>query len=140
MNCFLFFLASLNESDVVYLNCELVKDPTKRSELYSNIGKIFSKTGNSYPLFCKKGKFYLLRGLFDAKDDKGRILPFLFASTEANYKSEVLNIAESIGYKISSSTIDAIQAYIKKRKIIMITSLSLLFLLMVVVLLIVVLL
>lgn len=109
MNFLLFQPASLSEPDKVFYNGELIIDNTARGEIYDTIVSIFNKIStNSYPWFGKSGQFYVLRGLFEAKDETGRTLSFLFASDSENYQEELSTLSRIIGYKIDAQTLDSI--------------------------------
>ena len=109
MNYLLFQPAILSEADKVFLNGEIIEDPTRKSEVYDCIVSIFNhvKT-NNYPYFDKVGNYYVIRGLFEAKDEKGRVLSFLFASDSENYCEELSNVSKIIGLKIDTKTLAAI--------------------------------
>lgn len=107
--------ASLTEPDKVYLNGALINDAAKRGEVYDKIVAIFNRIGNNnYPWFGKSGTFYVLRGLFEARDEKGRTLSFLFASDSLNFRKELDDISKTIGYGITKSTYDTVEDFCVK--------------------------
>lgn len=109
MNYFLYQPASLTEPDKVYFNGVLIDDAAKRGEVYDKIVAIFNKLGNNtYPWFGKSGTFYVLRGLFETRDEKGRTLSFLFASDSPLFRKELEAISKAIGYSITKNTNDTI--------------------------------
>lgn len=129
MNYLLFQPASLSEPDKVYLNGSLIEDTSKRREVYDEIVSLFSSIGTkTYPWLGKIGGCFVLRGLFDATDEKGRTLSFLFASDNVNYLDELKRISKTIGYNIDHSTLSIIENFSvhfeKKRSIIKYISLT----------------
>lgn len=112
MNYLLYQPASLTEPDKVYLNGFLIEDATKRGEIYDKIVAIFNRLGNNtYPWIGKSESFYVLRGLFEARDEKGRTLSFLFASDSPNFRKELDDISKTIGYGITKSTNDTVKDF-----------------------------
>lgn len=120
MNYLLFQPALLSEPDKVYLNGKLVEDISERREVYDKIVSLFNSIGGkTYPWFGKAGVFFVLRGLFDVKDEKGRTLSFLFASDNENYQDELKSISKTIGYNIDQSTLNIIDNpsnYLEKKR------------------------
>lgn len=117
MNFLLYQPALLSEPDKVYLNGTLLEDTSKRREVYDTIVSLFNSIGTkTYPWFGKAGDFYVLRGLFDAKDEKGRTLSFLFASDNVNYQEELTSISKTIGYNVDSKTWIAIDDFSAHRE------------------------
>lgn len=120
MNYLLFQPASLLEPDKVYLNGRLVEDVSKRREVYDKIVLLFNSIGTkTYPWFGKAGGFFVLRGLFDVKDEKGRTLPFLFASDNENFQDELKSLSIKVGYNIDRSTLNIIDNpsnYLEKKR------------------------
>lgn len=112
MNYLLFQPATLSEPDRVYLNGELIEDSLKRSEVYDKIVSIFKKTNSSgYPWFGKSGAYYVLRGLFESKDELGRTLSFLFASDGQDFIDELSSISKTVGYKVDAQTMSTIDGF-----------------------------
>lgn len=112
MNCLLYQPALLSEPDKVYLNGTLVEDTSKRREVYDKIVSLSNSIGTkTYPWFGKAGGFFVLRGLFDIKDEKGRTLSFLFVSDNVNYLHELKSISKTIGYNIDHSTLSIIEEF-----------------------------
>lgn len=129
MNYLLFQPASLSEPDKVYFNGKLVEDISKRRKVYDKIVSLFNDVGiNSYPWFGRDGDYFVLRGLFDAKDEKGRTLSFLFASDSSNYEVDLKNLSKTIGYNVDAQTLASIDNFInrpaKKKSIIKYVSLA----------------
>ncbi|MBR6869761.1 MAG: hypothetical protein IKM93_08095 [Bacteroidales bacterium] len=117
MNYLLYQPAILADADRVYLNGDLVEEAPRRSEVYDTIVSLFNKMDNSlYPSLDKVDGFYLLRGLFDAKDEKGRTLSFLFASDSDKCIDELSAIAKTIGYRIDASTLNKTEAFLQRNK------------------------
>ena len=117
MNYFLFQPASLTEPDRVYRNGELLEQSSDRSQVYDKIVSLFRKGGqSSYPWIGKVRSFYLVRGLFDAKDEAGRTLSFLFASDNDVFKNDLIDIADSIHFSVDSQTYQAIDEFLSSRE------------------------
>lgn len=117
MDILLYQPAIFSEEDKVYFNGQLVLDQDKSSEAYSRIVSIFKNVKNTYPYTAKINGLYVIRGLFDAIDEKGRTMTFIFASDSDDYSDQVLNVTQSIGYPISKSTLKCINDFKHNRKL-----------------------
>ena len=117
MNYLLFQPASITEPDRVYRNGKLLEQSSERSQEYDTIVALFRKGGqSSYPWIGKVRSFYLVRGLFDAKDEAGRTLSFLFASDNDVFKNELIDIADSINFSVDAQTYQAIDKFLSGRE------------------------
>lgn len=117
MNYFIYQPPRLDDADIIYCNAELINDSRKRVEVYSMIAKIHDEVRlKSYPWFGKKNGYYVLKGLFNAKDEKGRTMSFFFASNDDDYENILACIAEKIGYDIGLSTQQLMEDYLKEKK------------------------
>ena len=117
MNYLLFQPASITEPDRVYRNGKLLEQSSERSQEYDTIVALFRKGGqSSYPWIGKVRSFYLVRGLFDAKDEAGRTLSFRFASDNDVFKNELIDIADSINFSVDSQTYQAIEEFLSGRE------------------------
>ena len=115
MNYLLFQPAILTEPDAVYKNGTLLSNSDERGKAYDEIVNLSLSTGNSqYPWVGKVDGFFFVRGLFDATDEKGRTLSFLFASNNESFKDELESVSATIGYAIKDETRDAIYSFKKK--------------------------
>ena len=99
MNILLYQPATIAEEDHLYLNGKLLPDSSERTEMYDRIVSIFKTVKSKYPLVCKTNGLFVVRGLFDAEDEKGRKLSFIFMSTK------------TVGYEVAPSTITYIQKF-----------------------------
>ena len=112
MNILLYQPATIAEEDQIYLNGKLLPDSSERTEMYDRIVSIFKTVKSKYPLVCKTNGLFVVRGLFDAVDEKGRKLSFIFMSDSKEFLEEILSVTKTVGYEIAPSTI----TYIKKFK------------------------
>lgn len=117
MNILLYQPAVLSEEDKVYFNGELLSENSKRLEIIERIGSIFRGVESSYPLVGKTKGLFVVRGLFDATDEKGRQLAFLFAADSRDFLEELKKVTRSIGYPISQSTLKSIDDFRHNQKI-----------------------
>ena len=129
MNYLLYQPALLSEPDVVYKDGSLLTEPTERGETYDKIVRLFEKAGHAqYPWVGKVDGLFVVRGLFSAKDEKGRVLAFLFASDQEDFKEELKTLASTVGYAVSDETyasIDFFRVRTKKITLVILTALSL---------------
>lgn len=120
MNYLLFQPEALAEKDRVYKNGQRLENYTEYSSTYNQIVTLFEKAGHSsYPWMGKYVGYYVVRGLFKETDEKGRTLSFLFASDSKDIKEELLTLSDRIGYVVSESTVQTIDAFLSssnKRK------------------------
>ena len=71
---------------------------------------------------------FVVRGLFSAKDEQGRVLAFLFASDQKDFKDELQSLASTVGYAVSDETyasIDSFRDRTKKKTLAILTALAL---------------
>lgn len=117
MNYFLYQPALLSEPDVVCKNNSLLTEPKEREETYDKIVRLFEKTGPAqYPWVGKIEGLYVVRGLFSAKDELGRVLVFLFASDQKDFKGELKSLAAIVGYDVTDETYASIDSFRDKAK------------------------
>lgn len=117
MNYFLYQPPRLNDADVMYCNSEPVNDSHKRIEVYDEIAKLYNGVSSkAYPWFGKNKGYFVLKGMFDAKDENGRTMSFFFASNDEDYTNKLLCITKKIGYDISLSTQKLMTDFLKKNK------------------------
>ena len=105
MNILLYQPATIAEEDQIYLNGKLLPDSSERTEMYDRIVSIFKTVKSKYPLVCKTNGLFVVRGLFDAEDEKGRKLSFIFMSDSKEFLEEILSVTKTVGYEVAPSTI-----------------------------------
>lgn len=109
----LFQPEALNEKDIVYKNGQRLEDYTEYSSTYNQIVTLFEKAGHSsYPWMGKYAGYYVVRGLFNTTDEKGRTLAFLFASDSKDIKEELRTLSGKIDQVVSDSTWQTIEVYL----------------------------
>ena len=111
MNILLYQPATIAEEDQIYLNGKLLPDSLERTEMYDRIVSIFKTVKSKYPLVCKTNGLFVVRGLFDAVDEKGRKLSFIFMSDSKEFLEEILSVTKTVGYEVAPSTITYIQKF-----------------------------
>ncbi len=117
MNFLLFQPEILTDDDRVYKNGQLLNGSPEYSATYDKIVSLFEKVGNNnYPWLGKYDGFYVVRGLFNKKDEKGRTLSFLFASNSNDVKTELQELSCKIGYEVSDSTFQTIDHFMGSAK------------------------
>lgn len=117
MNYLLFQPEVLTEKDRVYKNGKLINDSSEFSSTYDFVVKLVEEAGsNNYPWIGKIKGYYVVRGLFNVKDEKGRTLSFLFVSDSCDFKSELQEIAQKIEKEVSNKTYQAIDTFIDYNK------------------------
>ena len=126
MNYLLYQPAVLTEPDAVYKNGSLLTDSDERGKVYDEIVSLSLKSGsNQYPWVGKVDDMFFVRGLFDANDEKGRTLAFLFASDSLDFKKELKSVASTIGYKVKDDTYASIDSFRNQPKRSLMTTLVL---------------
>ena len=127
MNYLLYQPALLSEPDVVYKNSSLLTEPKEREEIYGKIVRLFEKTGHAqYPWVGKVDGLYVVRGLFSSRDEQGRVLAFLFASDQKDFKGELKSLASTVGYDVTDETyasVDSFRDKAKKKSLAIVTAL-----------------
>lgn len=117
MNYLLFQPEVLTEKTRVYKDGQLLNNTKEYNATYERIISLFERAGNpNYPWMGKYAGFYVLRGLFNTKDEEGRILPFLYATNSNDVKNEVQEISSKIGHEVASATYQTIESFAKSTK------------------------
>jgi hypothetical protein len=117
MNYLLYQPARLADSNQVYYNGKLIDNAVERSEKCDFILNLFRKTGpGRYPSMGEVDGYFVVRGLFAFKDEKGRQMSFLFASNSETYYEELLAVAKEIGYDLNEETLSIIKQYKDNKK------------------------
>lgn len=117
MNLLLFQPAVLTENDKVFRDGVLLTQFYEREDAYQTIVTLFNGVDNNqYPWMGKVGDFYLIRGLFNDVDEKGRRLSFLFASNDESFWEDLNSVVNSIDQTISDNTELIIASYLEKSK------------------------
>lgn len=117
MNYLLFQPEVLTDKDRVYRNGQLLNETKEYSATYNRIVSLFEKAGNyNYPWMGKYAGFYVLRGLFNRKDEKGRTLSFLYASNSMDVKAELQELSCKIGYEVSGATYQTIEGFMESAR------------------------
>ena len=116
MNILFYQPAVLSEEDKVYFNGELLSENSKKLEIIEQIGSIFRGVKSTYPLVGKAKGLYVVRRLFDATDEKGRQLAFLFTSDSRDFLEELKHATAIVGYSISQSTLKSIDDFHSNQK------------------------
>lgn len=116
MNILFYQPAVLSEKDKVYYNGELLSENPQRMQYYDRIVSIFKDVKSTYPFVGKAKGLYVIRGLFDATDEKGRQLAFLFASDSRDYLEELKHVTGIVGYSVTQSTLKSIDVFRHNQK------------------------
>ena len=117
MNLLLFQPAVLSEDDKVFRDGVLLTRFEEREDAYQTLVRLFDGVDNDqYPWIGKVGDFYLLRGLFNEEDEKGRRLSFLFASDNESYWEELNSVVSDIDLTLSDNTESLVSSFLEKSK------------------------
>lgn len=106
MNSFIWYQsANLDKSDIVTHNGVILTEGADRDSALKELKKTADKViGKNIPWCGSVGKYFFFKGDLDGKDEKGRILNFLFACEGNDYQSALEKELKAIGYKLSSES------------------------------------
>ena len=117
MNYLLFQPEILTNKDRVYKNGQLLNETKDYSATYDMMVSLFENAGNaSCPWMGRHSGLYVLRGFFNTKDEKGRMLSFLYASNGKDVKDELKKLSCQIGYEVAGSTYQTVDRYMELAK------------------------
>ncbi len=101
----------LNEPDVVVFNGKRLPEGDECSARFDQLYEISSKAIKHRTPWCGKVEgYYFVKGYFDARDEKGRLLPFMFISSAGRDGKIALDRElNALGYRMTADTIRAIK-------------------------------
>lgn len=101
----------LNDPDVVVFNGKRLPEGDECSARFNQLYEISSKAIKHRTPWCGMVEgYYFVKGYFDARDEKGRLLPFMFISSgEKEGKKALERELNALGYGMTADTISAIK-------------------------------
>lgn len=109
--------ALFSEKDCVYKDSILIEEEPKRTEIYDRILQLSNiVSGKQSPIIKQSRQYVVLKGQFNAQDEKGRRLAFLFVTDNEDVKGELNAICSQIGYTLAVSTVSAIDSFQYQKK------------------------
>ena len=97
--------ANLLDQDVVIYNGKTLDVGLERTEAFSKLKKISEKViGKKRPWCGKVDNYFFVKGSFEAKDERGRNLIFLFVSDALDGKQALVNTLQSSGQQMTQKT------------------------------------
>lgn len=113
MHYLLYQPAILTDRDCVFFNGNLIEESEQRTEIYDRILEITMPVSSApYPWIGKCANNIVLHGCFNAVDEKGRTLGFIFTTDNEDFTDELALCCTNIGYSLTDNTISAINTYI----------------------------
>lgn len=114
MHYLLYQPAILTDQDCVYFNGKLIEEPEQRTDIYDKILELTMPVSSSpYPWIGKCKKNIVLHGCFNAVDEKGRTLGFIFTTDNEDFTDELSLCCANIGYALTENTILVIESFKK---------------------------
>lgn len=108
--------AKLNDRDVIAFNGTVIEQDIYRSTYFAQIKKIAKKVSDlPRPWWGNVDNYYFVKGSFKQKDEKGRLLSFMFLSESQNDKNTLLQITRDLGFELAPDTITCIESESKKK-------------------------
>ena len=101
---------NLSDDDIIVVNGTTVEKGNNYNNYFQKIKKLSDAVINNKTPWAGhiKGKFFV-KGNLDAIDEKGRVLGFMFFSNERNGNEALMQVLDSIGYKMTTETSDCIK-------------------------------
>ncbi len=95
----------LNKDDIISLNGQILPKGIEKELCFKTVREISAKAIKHNTPWCGMVKgLYFVKGCLDARDEKGRIMSFLFISDEKNGKDALMNELNVLGYKMQPAT------------------------------------
>lgn len=96
---------TLKDNDVIVFNGNKILQKSDYSRYFQELKRISDKRiGRKAPWCGRIEGFYFVKGYFDAKDEKGRMLNFLFISNEKDGFTALTREVQNLNYKLTEET------------------------------------
>lgn len=97
--------AKLSDRDVIVYNGSVIEQDICRSTYFARIMKIADKvSAHPRPWWGNVENYYFVKGCFTQKDEKGRLLSFMFLSECADDKRKLIQITSDLGFELDTDT------------------------------------
>ncbi|MDO4189697.1 MAG: hypothetical protein Q4D29_11995 [Lachnospiraceae bacterium] len=105
MNILWYQSPKISDRDIVSLNGQILSSKIERFKYFNIIKSLSDKALDFKKPWCGRleGMFFV-KGYFDARDEKGRLMSFMFMSDETNGRSALMRELEIIGYTMTTET------------------------------------
>lgn len=108
--------AKLSDRDVIVYNGSVIEQDMYRSTYFARIKKLADKVSvHPRPWWGNVENHYFVKGSFNQKDEKGRLLSFMFLSECADDKKTLIQITSDLGFELDADTKRCIENESKKK-------------------------
>lgn len=107
--------AILSEQDVIICNGNKLDDVIQSTNAFSKLKEVSEKAlGKKQPWHGKINGYYFVKGTLDARDERGRLLSFMFISDEEDGKQALLDTLQPLGFNMTPDTMQCVEADSRK--------------------------
>lgn len=102
--------AILAEQDVIIYNGNKLDDVMQSTTAFSKLKEVSEKAlGKNQPWHGEINGYYFAKGTLDARDERGRLLSFMFISDEKDGKQALMDTLQPLGFNMTPDTMQCLE-------------------------------
>lgn len=104
--------AKLSDEDLIFVNGKLLSEGPERTEAFDRMKKTADRALNKKRPWCGRvNSYYLIKGSFSEKDERGRLLSFTFVSNEENVEDALNQSLRAANKSLDATTLTCVKDY-----------------------------